>query len=114
MGRNCTARPPGRRMESGSSTLPTTRRASREILNVESGQTRPLTRDAQVYLDPVFSPDGSRLAYVSTKSNGNLNLAARPIHNGDWSGQAVALTRDHDFGRQRSYFSNWDIHIEPA
>src|SRR5437016_378611 len=85
-----------------------------EILNVESGQTRPLTRDAQVYLDPVFSPDGSRLAYVSTKSNGNLNVAARPIHNGDWSGREVVLTRDHDFGRARSYFSNWDIHIEPA
>src|SRR6266403_1408212 len=42
-----------------------------EILNVESGQTRPLTRDAQVYLDQVFSPDGGRLAFVSTEFAGH-------------------------------------------
>jgi TolB protein len=85
-----------------------------EILNVESGETRPLTRDSQVYLDPVFSPDGGRLAFVSTESAGHLNVVVRPIHNGDWSGQEVPLTRDHRFGKPRLYFDDWDLHIEPA
>jgi Tol biopolymer transport system component len=85
-----------------------------EILNVQTGETRALTQDTQVYLDPVFSPDGGRLAFVSTESGGNLNIAVRPIHNGDWSGQEVAVTRDHRFGKPRSYFDDWDLHIEPA
>ena len=45
-----------------------------EILNVESGDTQPLTDDEFVYTDPVFSPDGSRVAYVSTAPNGYFNL----------------------------------------
>jgi TolB protein len=85
-----------------------------EILNVQTGETRPLTRDDQVYADPVFAPDGSRLAFVSSKSGGNLNVVARSIHNGDWSGPEVAVTHAHSFGRQRPYFSDYDIHIEPA
>ncbi len=85
-----------------------------EILNVATGATRALTHDDQVYVDPAFSPDGSKLVYVSTRSNGNLHIFVRPIHNGDWSGSEVALTRDHSFGHARSYFSEWDIHIEPA
>src|SRR4051794_16529393 len=85
-----------------------------EILNVKTGESRALTHDEQVYADPTFSPDGARLAFVSTKSNGNLNVAVRPIHNGDWSGQEVAVTRDHSFGRQRPYFSEFDIHIQPT
>lgn len=84
------------------------------ILNVETGETRPLTQDDQVYVDPVFSPDGKWLAYVTTKPAGNFNVVARPIQNGGWAGPEVAVTRDHDFGRTRLYFSNWDIHIEPA
>jgi Tol biopolymer transport system component len=85
-----------------------------EIVNVQSGETRALTHDGQVYLDPAFSPDGSQLAFVSTKPAGNLNVTVRPIHNGDWAGQEVALTRDHTYGRPRLYFSDWDIHIEPS
>ncbi|HWB97331.1 MAG TPA: hypothetical protein VG672_11525, partial [Bryobacteraceae bacterium] len=78
-----------------------------EILNVATGATRALTHDDQVYVDPAFSPDGSKLVYVSTRSNGNLHIFVRPIHNGDWSGSEVALTRDHSFGHARSYFSEW-------
>jgi Tol biopolymer transport system component len=85
-----------------------------EILNVETGESRSLTQDDQIYTDPVFSPDGKWLAYVTTKPNGNLNVAARPIQDGSWSGGEVTVTRDHDFGRPRQYFSNWDLHIEPA
>ena len=84
-----------------------------EILNVATGEARPLTRDNQVYVDPVFSPDGDRLAYVSTESTGNLDVIVRPMHNGDWSGQACS-TQDHRNGKPRPYFSDFDLHIQPA
>jgi TolB protein len=85
-----------------------------EVLNVQTGETRSLTQDSQVYLDPTFSPDGTRLAYVSSAQNGNLNVAVRPIHNGDWNGQEIPVTQNHSFGKSRPYFSDFDIHIEPA
>src|SRR4030095_1666858 len=50
-----------------------------EILNVETGESYTLTQDKEVYADPVFSPDGSRLAYVSSKPKGNFNIYVRPI-----------------------------------
>ncbi len=83
-------------------------------VNPATGEVRALTSDDQVYADPAFSPDGSRLAYVTTKGTGNLHVAVRAFRDGDWSGQPVALTRDSDFGRGRQYFSQWDLHIEPA
>jgi hypothetical protein len=85
-----------------------------EILNVETGKSTPLTSDDQVYVDPVFSPDGSRVAYVSTKPSGNFNVYIRPIRNGAWAGDEIAVTKDNDYGRERLYFGNWDMHITPA
>ena len=85
-----------------------------EILNVATGETRALTGDDQVYLDPVFSPDGGRLAYVSTRPAGNFNIHVRAIHNGEWAGEEIALTRDHRYPRDRLYFGPWDMHTQPA
>ncbi|MEX2260324.1 MAG: CehA/McbA family metallohydrolase [Bryobacteraceae bacterium] len=85
-----------------------------EILNVETGESHALTDDEQVYADPVFSRDGARLAYVTTVPAGNLNVQTRPIRNGQWAGEALAVTHDNDFGRSRLYFGNWDLHIQPA
>lgn len=85
-----------------------------EIVNVETGEIRQLTNDKQVYVDPVFSPDGKKLAYVTTQPSGLLNIHARPIQNGDWSGAAMAVTVDNDFGKPRQYFSNLDFHTQPA
>ena len=48
-----------------------------EILNVETGESHALTDDEHIYADPVFSPDGTRLAYVSTKPNGYFNVYIR-------------------------------------
>src|SRR3990172_138785 len=57
-----------------------------EIVNLETGKSSPLTDDAFIYVDPVFSPDGSRVAYVSTKPSGYFNVYIRPIRNGALAG----------------------------
>jgi TolB protein len=84
-----------------------------EILNTVTGESQPLTNDNHLYMDPVFSPDGSRVAYVSSKPNGYFNLYVRPIRDGKWAGEEIALTRDHSFGKNRNYFGTWDMHTQP-
>ena len=85
-----------------------------EIVNADTGEAHALTGDEFVYTDPVFSPDGSQLAYVSTKPNGYFNVYLRPIRDGQWAGNEVAVTEDHSFGRSRLYFGEWDMHLTPA
>ena len=85
-----------------------------EILNVQTGQSRSLTSDGHIYADPVFSPDGSKLAYVSTKPNGYFNIYLRPIRDGQWTGEEIALTQDNNYGKDRPYFGAWDMHTQPA
>ena len=85
-----------------------------ETLNLKSGETRVLTQDEHLYLDPVFSPDGTQLAYVSTQPNGYFNVYVRPFRQGGWAGPAMALTQDRHFGRDRLYFGPWDMHTQPA
>ena len=67
-----------------------------EIVNVATGESRALTTDDQIYTDPVFSPDGTRLAYVSTKPNGQLQRLHPPDQ-----GRAVGRRRDRGHARQR-------------
>jgi hypothetical protein len=90
------------------------RRIQLEILNVQTGESHALTDDQNLYLDPVFSPDGTRLAYVSTQPNGYFNIYVRPIREGRWSGEPVALTSDNRYPRDRLYFGAWDMHTQPA
>ncbi|MDH5760436.1 MAG: CehA/McbA family metallohydrolase [Gemmatimonadota bacterium] len=85
-----------------------------EVLDVATGATRALTDDGQVYADPRFSPDGTRLAYVSTRPSGYFNVHVRDFADGGWAGEEVAVTSDHDYGKDRLYFGPWDIHTSPA
>ncbi len=85
-----------------------------EVLNVKTGESHALTKDNHIYTDPVFSPDGSKLAYVSTKPNGYFNIYVRPILNGRWDGEEIALTQDNSYGKNRLYFGEWDMHTQPA
>ncbi|MGH9672289.1 MAG: TolB family protein, partial [Bryobacteraceae bacterium] len=85
-----------------------------EILNVATGETHALTRDSHIYLDPVFSPDGTRLAYVSTQPNGYFNIYVRAVRDGRWAGEPVSLTGDNRYPRDRLYFGAWDMHTQPA
>ena len=85
-----------------------------EVLNLETGGSHALTDDDQVYVDPVFSPDGSRIAYVSTRPNGYFNVYVRAFEDGQWAGEEVAITTDNNYGNNRLYFGPWDMAITPA
>ena len=85
-----------------------------EVLNLETGESHALTDDDQIYVDPVFSPDGSRVAYVSTKPNGYFNVYVRAFENGQWAGEEVAITEDNNYGNSRLYFGEWDMAITPT
>ena len=85
-----------------------------EVLNARTGETHALTQDTFIYTDPVFSPDGTRLAYVSTRPNGYFNVFVRAIKDGRWAGEEMMVTTDNRFPRNRLYFGFWDLHIEPA
>lgn len=85
-----------------------------EILNTETGEISKLTDDHAIYTDPVFSPDGSKIAYVSTNPNGYFNLYVREISDGQWVGEPIAVSVDNNFGRNRLYFGSWDMHITPS
>ena len=85
-----------------------------EMLNLETGESHVLTNDDQIYVDPVFSPVGNRLAYVSTKPNAYFNVYTRPVHNGQWAGDEIAITKDNNYGNNRLYFGPWDMAITPT
>lgn len=85
-----------------------------EAVNVDTGQTHPLTGDSHMYADPVFSPDGSKLAYVSTRPNGYFNVYVRPIREGRWAGEEIAVSRDNRHPVERLYFGPWDMHTQPS
>lgn len=85
-----------------------------EIVNVQTGETQALTSDGHIYTDPVYSPEGAKLAYVSTRPNGYFNVYVRPISNGRWAGEEIAVTRDNNYGKDRLYFGPWDMHTQPA
>ncbi len=85
-----------------------------QILNLETGESYPLTHDENLYTDPTFSPNGRQLAYVCTKPNGYFNIYVRPIQQGRWTGKAIPLTEDHSYGKNRLYFGEWDMHIQPT
>ncbi len=85
-----------------------------EILNVETGETWPLTNDSFIYMDPVFSPTGTKLAYVSTQPNGHFNIYVRSIAEGRWVSDPVAVTKDNNYRKNRLYFGEWDMHLTPS
>lgn len=84
------------------------------VLNARTGETKRLTDDQHLYLDPVFSPDATRVAFVSTYPNGHFNVYIRGIRDGAWSGPPVAVTTDNEYVRDRLYVGRSDFHGEPA
>ena len=82
-------------------------------LDLERGQESSLLRDGGVHLDARFSPDGTRLAFVSTAYQGRWHVFVAPWENGR-VGMPVRITQDRQSGLPRYYYSSWDHYLSPT
>jgi TolB protein len=83
------------------------------LLDAVTGATRPLVANGAVNVEPRFSPDGSRLAYVSTAYEGRFHVFLLSLGAGD-PGDPERLTEDHDSGLPRYYYSVFDHYLSPS
>ncbi|WP_037551695.1 CehA/McbA family metallohydrolase [Sphingomonas sp. URHD0057] len=82
-------------------------------LDLGTGAERQLTLGSDVNVEPRLSPDGKRIAWVSTQGTGHFNLCiadldAGGIHN------AHALLGDRQSKISRYYYSTWDHALNPS
>jgi Tol biopolymer transport system component len=80
------------------------------LLDLASGQGRALTANGAVNVEPRFSPDGRRIAFVSTAHNGRWHLFVVPAA----GGAPERLTGDVDSGLPRYYYSRFDHELSPT
>jgi len=82
-------------------------------LETATGRSHPLLANGAVNLEPRFSPDGRRLAFVSTAYQGRWHLYV-----GDFSSGALSnltrITEDVDSKLPRYYYSKFDHYLSPS
>ncbi len=83
------------------------------LLDLETLDTRPLTRNGAVNLDPRFSPDGKRLAFVSTLHEGRWHIFVMDLPDGR-SGTVRRITEDRRSDLPRYYYSPFDHYLSPT
>ena len=84
------------------------------LLDLESGESRPLVSDGAVNLEPRWSPDGTRLVYVSTSYEGRWHLYLLSVQAGQVAAAPVRITEDRDSGLPRYYYSRFDHYLSPT
>ena len=70
--------------------------------------------DGMIAFENIWNKGYRRIAYVTTKSGGYLNVNVRSIRNGDWAGPETAITEEHRYGKPRLYVADQDFHTQPA
>lgn len=83
------------------------------LLDVASGTTRVLLDDGAVHVEPRWSPDGARLAWVSTTYEGRFHVMVASVRDGAL-GTPRRVTEDRDSGLPRYYYSRVDQYLSPA
>jgi TolB protein len=82
-------------------------------LDTRDGRTRKMTSGGAVNLEPRFSPDGKRLAFVSTSYKGHFHIFAGRFEDGLLS-DVQQLTPENVSSLPRYYYSQVDHEISPV
>jgi Tol biopolymer transport system component len=82
-------------------------------LDMQDGRTRKMTSGGAVNLEPRFSPDGKRLAFVSTSYKGHFHIFTGRFEDGLLS-DVQQLTSENVSTLPRYYYSEVDHEISPA
>ena len=82
-------------------------------LDLASGEARALTANAGVNVEPRISPDGSRIAYVSTEGTGHFNLRVADLTPAGLA-NARFLVPPRESRIDRYYYSTHDHAINPS
>lgn len=82
-------------------------------LDLASGREQALTASGAVNTEPRLSPDGKRLAWVSTEGTGHFNLYVAAIDAQGLHG-AHPLLGEHRSEIDRYYYSTFDHAVNPA
>ena len=82
-------------------------------LDTQSRQARQLTSGGAVNVEPRFSPDGKRLAFVSTSFKGHFHIFTGQFQNGSLI-EVKQLTAENVSSLPRYYYSQVDHEISPT
>ncbi|MGC1520728.1 MAG: CehA/McbA family metallohydrolase, partial [Steroidobacteraceae bacterium] len=83
------------------------------VLDLASGKQRPLLMNGAVNVEPRFSPDGRRIAFVSTLYNGHFHIFTADFNDGALA-NVERLTGEHKSDLPRYYYSAYDHEINPV
>ncbi|MEX2152289.1 MAG: CehA/McbA family metallohydrolase [Gemmatimonadaceae bacterium] len=83
------------------------------LLDLPTGERRTLLDNGAVNVDARWSPDGSRVAFVSTLHNGRWHIFVAAFANARLD-SAVRITEDRDGGQPRYYYSRFDHYLSPT
>lgn len=83
-----------------------------QVLELATGQSHPLTTDGAVNCEPRWSPDGTRIAWVSTFGSGHFRIFAGTLIGGKLAGQALWPERKST--TPRYYYSAYDHELSPS
>lgn len=86
------------------------------VLELASGKVRHLTSNQAVNLDARWSPDGKRLAWISTAATGRFKLFTGELQGtpGKETLQGSMLIPDRRSERERYYYSEFDHELSPS
>jgi TolB protein len=82
-------------------------------LDLRDGQTRQMTSEGAVNVEPRFSPDGKRLAFVSTSYKGHFHIFVGRFDDGLLN-DVRQLTPENVSSLPRYYYSQVDHEISPV
>ena len=83
------------------------------ILDLATGRERQLTSNTGVNVEPRLSPDGKRMAWVSTQGTGHFNLFIADVHS-DGLSNARPLLGERKSTINRYYYSAYDHALNPS